>query len=386
VVAKADPSLPIVIDPILQSTYLGGKADDKVKAEVKALAIHPSTGDVYVAGYTNSTNFPKTNGGAQAAYGGGDYTTDVFVTRLNSNLTQIIQSTYLGGSENDGAYALAIHPTTGDIYVAGWASTDFPKTNGGAQAGKSGFEDAFVAKLNSNLTQIIQSTYLGGSGLDVINALAIHPKTGDIYVAGLTYSTDFPKTTGGAQAIKSNSTRTSIDSTDDGFVSRFKPDLTQIIQSTYLGGSENDGAYALAIHPKTGDIYVAGYTESTDFPKTNGGAQAGSKGGYGDNFVAKLNSNLTQIIQSTYLGGSGLDMIYALAIHPSTGDVYVAGVTDSTDFPKTNGGAVESYGGGIDAFVTRLSADLAAISSYDKKTEQNPSNSKDRQSKKKQQR
>jgi hypothetical protein len=324
--------------------------------EATALALHPTTGDVYVAGSTSSTNFPKTTGGAQGRYGGGER--DAFVARLNSSLTQILQSTYLGGSGMDEARALAIHPKTGDVYVAGWTwSTNFPKTTGGAQTGhRGGFEDAFVARLNSSLTQIFQSTYLGGSGMDEATALALHPTTGDVYVAGSTSSTNFPKTTGGAQGRYGGGER-------DAFVARLNSSLTQIFQSAYLGGSDMDGARALAIHPKTGNVYVAGGTWSTNFPKTTGGAQR-SNGGPLDAFVARLNSSLTQILQSTYLGGRGMDEARALAIHPKTGNVYVAGSTSSTDFPKTTGGAQTmcnncdgEYG---DAFVARLTADLAA--------------------------
>jgi hypothetical protein len=159
-VAKADPSLPIVIDPILQSTYLGGGGGDFANA----LAIS-SDGYVYVSGMTESTDFPNTSGGAQESYSGGVYT-DVFVAKLNSELTEIIQSTYLGGSYGDYAYALAIS-SDGYVYVSGMTeSTNFPGTSGGAQASKGGggiYTDAFVAKLNSNLTSILQSTYLGGT-------------------------------------------------------------------------------------------------------------------------------------------------------------------------------------------------------------------------------
>jgi len=478
VVAKADPSLPIVIDPILQSTYLGGSDDDKVKAiaihpttgdvyvagvtrskdfpqtaggaqewcnkwfiysinscydvfvarlnkdltqilqstylggsgedYATALAIHPKTGEVYVAGGTSSKNFPKTTGGAQAVYGGG--WSDGFVARLNKELTKILQSTYLGGSSSDGASALAIHPTTGDVYVAGGTTSGgFPQTAGGAQAKYSGSDDAFVARLNSDLTQILQSTYLGGSNDDFASALAIHPKTGEVYVAGMTKSIDFPKTTGGAQA--------NFGGYYDAFVARLNKELTQILQSTYLGGRAGDeanalaihpqtgevyvagttwfttnfvarlnkeltqilqatypgessyfGALALAIHPKTGEVYVAGGTSSENFPKTTGGAQAVYGGGWGDGFVARLNKELTKILQSTYLGGSSNDGASALAIHPQTGEIYVAGHTLSNDFPKTACGAqtecneciVSEYGGSGDAFVARLSADLSA--------------------------
>jgi hypothetical protein len=411
-VAKADPSLPIVIDPVLQSTYLGGSDGDTAYA----IAIHPTTGDVYVAGDTSSTNFPKTTGGAQGSFGG---FSDAFVSRLNSNLTQIIQSTYLGGSDFDFATTIAINPSTGDIYVAGKTnSTNLPNATGGAQGSYAGNGDAFVARLNSNLTQIIQSTYLGGSKNDWINDIIVYPSTGDIYVVGGTESTNFPNTTGGAQGsygggvndafvarLNSNLTQI-IQSTylggsqtdvlgslaihpstgdiyvagytnstnllatgvqksnagnNDAFVARLNSNLTQIIQSTYLGGSNDDLALALAIHPSTGDIYVAGKTNSTNLPNTTGGAQGSFGGGDYDAFIARLNSNLTQIIQSTYLGGSDKDKTDTIAIHPSTGDIYVAGWTDSTNFPKTTGGAQGSYAGNSDAFVARLNSNLTQI-------------------------
>ena len=333
---------------ILQATYLGGSGKD----EAKALAIHPKTGDIYVAGSTDSLDFPNTIGGAQANYGGGHF--DVFVARLSADLKQILQSTYLGGSNWEGATALAIHPATGDVYVAGVTeSKNFPKTTGGAQESNAGRSDAFVARLNSSLTQILQSTYLGGRVLEEAHALAIHSKTGEVYVAGKTYSPDFPGATGGAQEGNAGFS--------DAFVARLSADLTQILQSTYLGGSLGDKVLALAIHPQTGEIYVAGGTSSENFPKTTGGAQTSKSGDY-DAFVARLSADLTQILQSTYLGGRVLDEANALAIHSKTGEVYVAGITYSTDFPKTTGGAQANYGGGgvDDAFVARLTADLAA--------------------------
>jgi hypothetical protein len=289
VVAKADPNLPLVIDPILQSTYLGGNDNE----EAHALAIS-SAGDVYVAGSTWSTNFPNTTGGAQ--------------TSCNN----------CGGS--------------------------LP------------LPDAFVAKLNSGLTQILQSTYLGGSGNDRVFALAIS-SAGDVYVAGSTQSTNFPNTTGGAQASCS-SCGGSLP-LPDAFVARLSADLTSNPQSTYLGGSADDEAFALAIS-SAGNVYVAGYTWSINFPNTINGAQATIHGIYRDAFVAKLNSGLTQIFKSTYLGGEGHDEAFALAIS-SAGDVYVAGWTQSTDFPHTAGGAQASFGGGVDdAFVARLSAGLGS--------------------------
>ena len=279
VVAKADPSVPIVIDPILQSTYLGGSNDDSAEA----IAINPTTGEVYVAGATYSTDFPNTTGGVRGSSGGRG---DAFVSRLNPDLTRILRSTYLGGSCEDRATALAINPKTGDVYVAGnTLSPDFPKATGWAQGNNNGGLDAFVARLNSSLTQLLQSTYLGGSGWDEASAIAVNPTTGDVYVAGNTLSTDFPKTAGGAQSTKSVGS--------DAFVSRLNSNLTRILQSTYLGGSGWDEALAIAIHPTTGDVYVAGKTLSPDFPKTAGGARENKSRG-SDAFVARLSSGLNQ--------------------------------------------------------------------------------------------
>ncbi len=345
-VAKADPNLPIVIDPILQSTYLGGSNDDSAEA----IAINPATGEVYVAGATYSTEFPNTTGGARGISGGGG---DAFVARLNSDLTRILQSTYLGGSYEDRAIALAINPKTGDVYVAGnTLSPDFPKTTGWAQGSNNGSLDAFVARLNSSLTQLLQSTYLGGSGWDEALAIAVNPTTGDVYVAGSTLSTDFPKTANGAQSTKSVGS--------DAFVSRLNSNLTRILQSTYVGGNGWDEAIAIAIHPTTGNVYVAGRTSSTNFPGTTGGAQARNNGG-SDAFVAKLSPNLTRILQSTYLGGGDDDEAIAIAIHPTAGDVYVAGRTSSTNFPGTTGGAQTRKGKNFDAFVSRLNLSLTQI-------------------------
>jgi hypothetical protein len=259
----------------------------------------------------------------------------------------ILQATYLGGSGDDAAYALAI-AGSGDVYVAGRTySTDFPNTTGGAQASNGGGFDAFVARLNGTLTSILQSTYLGGSNIDEAVALAIGP-SGDVYVAGLTASPNFPNTSGGAQANYGGGS--------DAFVARLNGTLTSILQSTYLGGSGNDGAFALAIAP-SGDVYVAGLTVSPDFPNTSGGAQASHGGGLYDAFVARLNATLTSNPQSTYLGGGGDDRAFALAIGPS-GEVYVAGDTSSPNFPHTAGGAQANYGGGGDAFMARLTGDL----------------------------
>ena len=210
------------IDPLLQSTYLGGSGDDVAHP----IAIDPD-GNVYVAGYTYSTNFPGTTGGAQATSGGG---ADAFVTRLNSTLTAILQSTYLGGSGIDEAYSIAID-SGGNVYVAGYtSSTNFPGTTEGAQPSSGGGgQDAFVTMLNSNLTVIFQSTYLGGSGIDIAESIAVDPD-GNVYVAGQTYSTNFPGTTGGAQPSSGGGSQ-------DAFVTMLNPNSDRHF-SIHLPGRE----------------------------------------------------------------------------------------------------------------------------------------------------
>jgi len=344
-----DAARPVVIDPLLQASYLGGSNSD----QAFALAIHPTSGEVFVAGVTRSLNFPGTAGGAQPAYGGGD---DAFVARLNAALTTVAQATYLGGSDFDEASALAIHPTSGEVFVVGQtSSTDFPGTAGGTQPvrGGGGF-DAFVARLNATLTTLAQATYLGGSGADFAFALAIHPTSGEVFVAGHTNSPNFPGTAGGAQPASGGGS-------DDAFVARLNAALTTVAQATYLGGSDFDEARALAINPTSGEVFVAGQTSSTDFPGTAGGAQPAHNAGGSDAFVARLNATLTTLAQATYLGGSSFDQALAAAIHPTSGEVFVAGVTQSTDFPGTAGGAQPASGGGLDAFVARLNAPLTTL-------------------------
>ena len=312
---------------------------------------------MYVAGKTFSTNFPGTTGGAQAANGGG---VDAFVARLNAALTTLTQATYLGGSSGDAALALTIHSTSGDVYVAGnTTSTNLPGTTGGAQPTNGGGNDPFIARLNAALTTLTQATYLGGSSGDAASALAIHPTSGDVYVAGFTTSTNFPGTTGGAQTTNGGGI--------DGFVARLNAALTTLTQATYLGGSGGD--YALAIHPTSENVYVAGQTFSANFPGTIGGAQAtfgGSVNGGSNAFVARLNTALTTLSQATYLGGSVGDLADAMAVQPTSGDIYVAGQTLSANFPGTTGGAQATFVGSgedvTDAFVARLTADLAAVS------------------------
>ncbi len=343
-VGAYDPSRTLVIDPIIQSTYLGGSSGD----DARGIALD-SSGNVYITGETLSTNFPGTAGGAQPSFGG---LADGFVAKLSGDLKTLIQATYLGGSDLDHASAITLD-SSGNVYVTGdTRSKDFPGTAGGAQASNPGNVVAFVAKLPGGLTSITQSTYLGGTtgGDDKAKAIALD-SSGNVYVTGETWATDFPNTAGGAQASNAGA--------PDAFVSKLSDDLKTIMQSTYLGGSNSDGAEAIALD-SSGNVYVTGTTFSTNFPGTAGGAQSSFGGGQDDVFVARLSGDLKTLTQATYLGGSNNEDAFGIALD-SSANVYIAGRTLSTDLPKTAGGAQASFGGLIDAFVSKLTPDLKTL-------------------------
>jgi len=343
-----DHSQPLVIDPLLQSSYLGGSADDRVTALTFAVG-----GDVLIAGRTTSVNFPGTAGGAQPPSGGGS---DVFVARLSNNLTTLVQATYLGGSGTDQATALAID-SGGSVLVAGSTdSTNFPGTAGAAQvANGGGTFDAFVARLSSDLATLVRATYLGGSDFDQAYSLILDA-SGNVFVAGESSSINFPGTIGGAQPANGSTSGFGI---SDAFVARLSDNLTNLVQATYLGGRSADRVDALALDAG-GDLLVAGGTISNDLPATAGNAQP-ALGGQFDAFVARLSSNLATLMQATYLGGIATEGANALKLDAS-GNVLVAGSTNSSNFPGTSGGAQPAYGGGFnDGFVARLSSNLTTL-------------------------
>jgi hypothetical protein len=346
-VGRLNPALTTII----QGTYLGGNGSDSVAG----LSIHPALDKIFVAGTTTSSDFPGTGGGAQAAHAGDSGAGDAFAARLNSDLTVLEQATYLGGNALDTGYALAIHPISGDVYIAGRAdSSNLPGAAGGAQPTKAGFgTDSYVARFNANLTALMQTSYLGGSSTDIALALAADHVTGDVYVSGYTFSTNFPASAGGAQ--------TSNGGVNDAFVARFNSALTVLGQTTYLGGSSNEIGFALTVNAASGEIYVAGESRSSNFPGTTGGAQPAMGASVSDAFVARLNPALTMLHQATYLGAGSFNDAHAVIIHPISGEVYVTGATQSTNFPGTTGGAQPTTGGYYDAFVARLSPSLTAL-------------------------
>ncbi len=334
-VGSYDPARPLIIDPVLSySTFLGGSSLDAITS----IAVD-NLGNAYVAGWTTSSDLPTVNP-ARAQESG---SVDAFVAKLGPGGDTLIYCTYLGGVGDDRAFAIAID-TAGDAYVTGWtASVNFP-TASPAQFSLAGGKDAFVAKLNPAGNGLLFSTFLGGGGTDSGNAIAVDA-AGSAYVAGSTYSSNFPVLSAYQNALRGP---------QNAFVSKLASSGT-LVYSTYLGGNDNDSAAGIAVD-SAGNAYVAGGTTSTNFP-TASAVQAASGGGQ-DAFIAKLNPTGNGLIYSTYLGGSGgvagaTEAATGIAVD-ATGAVYVTGATSSTNFPVTPGAIQPASLGGGDAFVTKL--------------------------------
>jgi hypothetical protein len=223
------------------------------------------------------------------------------------------------------------------------------------QATNGGPRDAYVAKLNATGSALLYSTYLGGSGRDESHAIAVD-SSGKVYVTGETLSLNFPT---------ANPLQSSRAGGSDAFVAKFDPSLVgapSLIYSTFLGGSTNpygdtEKGAGIAVD-SLGNAYVTGQTDSADFPTTLGAFQAANGGGV-DAFVTKINAAGSALVYSTYLGGSSSDRGYGIALDGS-GNAYVTGNTFSTNYPTLNA-AQAAPGGSLDAFVTKLSADGAAL-------------------------
>lgn len=343
-VSDYDRERPLIIDPMLSySTFLGGTGDDSGNG----IAVD-SSGNAYITGSTASTDFPTQSPYSSSLAGSGD----AFIAKLNPSGSALVYSTYLGGNQTDVGNAIAVD-SSGNVFVTGsTASSDFPATSGVLQANFGGGQtDAFVAELNSSGDSLTYATYLGGTGNDVGYGIALD-SSDDAYVVGSTSSTDFPTKNPLQPANAGN---------NDAFLSKIKPDGSALVYSTYLGGSGADSGQDVAVD-SSGDAYVTGFTLSTDFPTSKPFQTANA--GSADAFVAEYNASGSGLVYSTYIGGSGVDRAFSIALGDS-GDAYIAGDTSSTNFPTTSGALQTTNSGNGDAFVSELDANgQLAYSTY----------------------
>jgi len=339
-VGQYDRTRELVIDPALTlSTLLGGQGT----TQANAVAVD-GVGDVYVAGYTDATDFPNVSPVRSRSSG-----VEAWVVKIRPSEARILWATCLGGSGDDRAFALALDPA-GGVYVAGWTgSPDFPVASP-AQPQLSGGRDAFLLKLNTAGNQIVFSTFHGGTNVE--SGLALAAYSGGVWIAGGTASTDMPVT---------GAAKSTLGGVQDGFLARFH-DTGARLSSTYFGGSGEEMVRALALD-SSGRPYVAGSSESTDFVLPVGVFQRIPAGGR-DGFVLRFNTAASAIETGTMLGGtsgslSTIETISALAVDATNG-VVVAGYTPSADFPVVSAWQATRVGD-IEGFLTRIAPDFSSL-------------------------
>jgi hypothetical protein len=316
--------------------YLGGNTTD----QAFSVAVD-AAGNTYVAGSTESANFPAVNALQPALKGA----TDAFVAKISADGKTLQYATYLGGSKLDVATGIAVD-TNGGVYVTGFTnSSDFPVTPGVVQNHlKGSLFDAFVAKISPS-GALVYSTYLGGSYVDIANAIAVD-SAGNAHVAGHTCSYDFP--TYKAFQPQLQGVPPGCFSGQDAFVAKLNATGSAFVYSTFFGGSDGDEAKAIAIDG-LGRALVAGFTASSNLP-TLGFPLTPYRGGR-DAFVARFASNGALEYASDY-GGTGDDVATGIAVGNGF-DVHIAGYTDSPDLPAVNA-FQPSLAGAEDGFALRF--------------------------------
>src|SRR6202158_5723645 len=326
----------------IYSTYLGGCGNDSGNG----IAVD-AAGNAYVTGSTTSTNFPTTANPLQPTSGGGN---DAFVTKLSATGSALVYSTYLVGNWGDLGYCIAVD-AAGNSYVTGsTTSTNFPTKNPSqATLGGAGASNAFVTKFSA-AGAAVYSTYLGGSGNDSGNGIAVDAG-GNAYVTGSTTSTNFPTTANPLQPTSGGG--------NDAFVTKLSATGSALVYSTYLGGTAGDSGNGIAVGA-AGNAYVTGVTSSANFPKATPLQSTCPPCPKGTNaFVTKFNTAGNALIYSTYLGGAGSDVGIGIAVDAFR-NTYVTGYT-SFNFPMANP-LQPTFGGGLDdAFVTKLNAAGSAV-------------------------
>jgi hypothetical protein len=332
-----DRSHPLVIDPfVVWSTRLGGSGDDQafgVAADV--------VGNVYVTGDTTSVDFPII--GSSALAGG----VDAFVTKIDANGQFILYSAYIGGAATDGSRAIAIDSSF-SAYLAGFTnSSDFPTTSDAFQQSPQGDFDAFVVKLNADGT-VSYSTFIGGSAVDTAFGIAVD-SSGRAHVAGGTRSLNFPVANALQQLPGGGSCGSPPVDCRDAFVARVSALGDVLEYATFLGGSNDDNANAIALDG-SGNAYVTGFTLSANFPTTVGSLQPLPGLGI-EAFVARVDADAS-LGWATFLGGAGADIGNGIAVG-TAGSPHIVGSTTSTNFPATGG---DLFTGLTEGFVTRLDA------------------------------
>ncbi len=336
---------------LIYSTFIGSGDQDWTNDVVV-----DNQGQAYITGGTRSSQFPTTLLAAQTQFGGD---TDAYVVKMNASGTAPVFSTFLGGGDVDEGLAITIDSFS-TIYVTGYTrSNSFPVSENAFQPEKDSDEDAFVVKIIGQGTALAYSSFFGGNNSDFGNAIAVDA-IGNVYVAGFTQSNDLFRT----PPVFQNE----YNGGGDAFVMKVveSPRL-QVQHRTYLGSSEEDTANGLLVW-EDGSVTLTGHTKSGNFPVTPDAIQPGIGGGDGDAFVTTIDPLFRQVTFSTFLGGDGRDEARDIAAD-AAGNIYITGITRSSNFPVTNGAFQQAKSEGDDAFVLKIAETLTVTSvsaaSYD---------------------
>jgi hypothetical protein len=321
---------------LIYSTYIGGNNGDYSRS----IAVDAAN-NAYIAGSTNSNNFPTSVGAFQTVLSG---LIDVFVSKINASGTALVYSTFVGSIGNEDCQSIAVD-SSGRAYITGSGTNGFPITPGAYQSSVGGGPDAFITKLNALGTALVYSTFVGGFGGDLGYDIALDSSE-NAYITGTTGSINFP--------LSANAFQTSREGVfgNDGFVTKINQSGTAMIYSTYIGGNGDDNTNSIGVDA-LGCAYITGYTDSTNFDCTTGAFQTTNAGGR-DVFASKFNVTGTALIYSTYIGGSNNDDGYSIALDTSA-NAYITGSTSSIDFDTTSGAfQTINTGNSRDLFVVKL--------------------------------
>jgi len=335
-------AMPLVIDPFLHySTFVGGSSND----DGYSITLD-SSNNAYVTGYTQSANFPTTPGANDTSHNG-NY--DVFILKLSADGSTLLYSTFVGSSDGEGGYSIALD-SSDNAYVTGYTqSANFPTTPGANDTSHNGNIDVFILKLSADGSSLLYSTFVGESDDDRGRSIALD-SSNNAYVTGLTQSANFPTTPGAND--------TSQNGGYDGFALKLSADGSTLLYSTFVGGSSDDYVRSIALD-SLDNVYVTGETYSNSFPTTPGANDTSHNGG-ADVFILKLSADGSTLLYSTFVGGSSNDYVRSIALD-SSDNAYVTGYTQSANFPTTPGANDTSHNGNNDVFILKLSADGSSL-------------------------
>ncbi|MFX0061994.1 MAG: SBBP repeat-containing protein [Candidatus Hermodarchaeota archaeon] len=342
---------------LMFSTFLGGADKDRVSSVARDTA-----NNIYITGCTKSSDFPTTPGAYNNVHNGG---LDFFITKLSADGSHLVYSTLLGGSEHEAYPRLALDGQNNVIVAGGTSSTNFPTTPNALNLSSSGgsgsnwegywtFKDVVVSQLSANGSNLLYSTYLSGTGNEVVTAMTLDG-AGDIIIGGSTGSDDFPVTTNVYDSSYNGGTHPDF-LVSDIFVMKLALDDSTLLFSTYLGGNFSAEFCRDLTLDSLGNLYLTGITGSTDFPITSNAFDNEYLGIEGDGFISILFTNGSKLLYSSFLGGFSKDDVFSIQ-RDDMGNIYMAGNTASFDLTVKN--ALDStYNGNGDVFVTMISLDL----------------------------